>query len=81
MTPLFTSFPFYLLHFIPSKYYPKNTIFRYTGGNDIERQIKFIIHDTIWVYEDYDLQTVDGRPFLNLDPWRSWETYNIIKPF
>ena len=66
---LFTSF--YTI-----KILSKNTIFRYTGGND-----KSIIYDTIWVYEDYDLQTVDGRSFLNMDHWRSWETYNIIKPF
>ena len=77
MTPLFTSFP--TLTFYTIKILSKNTIFRYTGGND--RQIKFIIYDTIWVYEDYDLQTVDGRSFLNMDHWSSWETYNIIKPF
>ena len=51
------------------------------GKRPIERKNKFSILDTIWVYKDYDLQTVDGRPFLNLDHWRSWETYNIIKPF
>ena len=74
------------IYFISNSYilYHQNTIQKtpyLDVPRPIETQIKLIIHDTIWVYEDYDLQTVDGRSFLNMDQWRSWETYNIIKTF
>ena len=71
------------IYFISNSYifYQQNTTQNTPYLDILEGAINLSFIDTIWVYENYDLQTVDGRIFLNLDDWRSWETYNIIKPF